>query len=274
MGSFSYLASILISVLYLLISSLYIALFYTDRRIYHSIARPLVFVNIAIHFSSFVYAGITEGGIPLTTTFQVIAFLTLIVTCIYVFIEPKFDAKSLGAFVFPLIFLLNLISIFGSRLIPVELDILKTPLFGFHIISSVIGYSAFVYSMVLGIMYLYLFHSIKKKRLTAAYDRLPPLLTLEKMNGISQIGGLIFLTIGIATGATMAHIEWKKIPLADPKILLTGIIVLIYLLNVVLKFGLKWSGKRMAYMAVVGFCLLIVVFVGVNFILPTLHKFS
>ncbi len=273
MNLMSYVAGIVISLVYLVIGVLYIALFYTDRRHYHQIARVLTFINIGIQLSFFVYSGITEGGLPLTTTFKAIAFLTLITACIYVIVERRFNARSLGTFVFPLIFLFHIVSLFGLGIIPVDLDILKTPLFGLHIISSTIGYSAFVYSMLLGVMYLYLFGSIKKRRLKAAYDRLPPLETLARLNNMGQIGGLIFLTLGIATGARLAHIEWNKIPFSDPKIFLTMLIFAFYLVNVVSKFGLKWSGRRIAYMSVLGFCILMTVFIGVNFVLPTLHKF-
>ena len=269
----SYIASILISVFYLLIAGLYIALFYTEKQVYHRVARILIFVALAVHLSFIVYSGITEGRIPLTTTFKAISFLTLIITCIYIATEYRTRAESLGAFVFPLISIFHIISMFGLGIVPIELDILKTPLFGFHIISAVIGYSAFAYSMVLGVMYLYLFSSIKKKKLKAAYDRLPPLEKLEKMNSVSQIGGLVFLTLAIVTGARMATIEWKGIPIFDPKIFLTGLLFLVYLVNVISKFLLKLGGRKMAYMALLGFCLLLCVFVGANFVLPTLHRF-
>jgi ABC-type uncharacterized transport system permease subunit len=266
-------ASIFISAVYLLIAALYIALFYTERPVYHKLARYLTLAIISVHLVSVVYAGIVEGRIPLTSTYRVISFLTMIIAGIYIFVEHRLRARSLGAFVFPLIFIFHVISYFGFGVISQELDIFKTPIFWLHIISSLCGYSAFVYSMVLGVMYLYLFYSLKKRNLRVMYDRLPPLEPLEKMIGTSQIGGLCFLTLGIIGGALMAQREWNQIPVGDPKILLTGLIFVIYLVNVILKFLFRWSGKRMAYMAVLGFCILMFVFVGVNFIFPTMHDF-
>lgn len=267
------IASIFISTVYFVIAVLYIALFYTERPVYHRLARYLTLANLSVHLISVIYAGIVEGRIPLTSTYRVISFLTMIIAGIYIFAEHRLKTRSLGAFVFPLIFIFHVISFFGFGVISQELDIFKTPIFWLHIISSVCGYSAFVYSMVLGVMYLYLFYSLKKRKLRVMYDRLPPLESLEKMIGTSQIGGLCFLTLGIIGGALMAHREWNQIPVGDPKILLTGLIFVIYLVNVILKFVLKWSGRRMAYMAVLGFCVLIFVFIAVNFIFPTMHNF-
>lgn len=267
------IASVFISVVYFLIACLYIVLFYTDKAVYHRIARFLTYLNLAVHLCFVIYSGILEGRIPLTSTFKAISFLTLVITCIYVLTEYKTKATSLGTFVFPLISIFHFLSIFGLGIIPSQMDIFTTPLFGLHIISSVIGYSAFAYSMILGVMYLYLFHSIKRKKLKAVYDRLPPLEILEKMNGAGQIGGLVFLAFGIFAGAWMARLEWNGIPFSDPKIFLTGLIFLIYVANVIFKFILRWSGKRMAYMAVLGFCFLLFVFIGVNYMLPTVHKF-
>jgi ABC-type transport system involved in cytochrome c biogenesis permease subunit len=214
-----------------------------------------------------------EGRIPLTSTYKVISFLTMIIAATYVFLEHRLKTKSLGTFIFPLIFIFHVISFFGIGVIRQELDIFRTPLFGVHIVSSVFGYSAFVYSMVLGVMYMYMFHSLKKRKLRVMYDRLPPLETLERMNATSQVGGLVFLTLGIAAGGRMAHIEWNRIPLTDPKIYLTGLIFIIYMLNVFFKFALRWSGRRMAFMSVFGFGVLLLVFIGVNFLLPTMHRF-
>ncbi len=259
--------------LYLLIAALYVALFYTEKPTYHRLARYLTLGNLLLHFTSFLYMGLAEGRIPLTSTYRVMSFLTMIIAATYLFVERRLRTRSLGVFVFPLIFIFHVISFFGFGVISRELDIFKTPLFWLHIISSVVGYSAFAYAMILGIMYLYLFYSLKRKKLRLMYDQLPPLEALENMNGVSQIGGLFFLTIGIVTGALMARMEWNRIPFADPKIILTGLIFVIYLINVILKAVLKWSGMRMAYMAVFGFCVLVLVFIGVNFVFPTMHKF-
>ena len=265
--------NICIAVLYLAIAVLYVVLFYTEKKVYHHTVRLLIYLNLLLHCFYFIYSGILEGRVPLTTAYRVISFLTLVITGTYVSVESKLETRSLGAIVFPFLFTLHVISIFGSGIFRVDMDIFNTPLFGFHTISSVIGYSAFAYSMILGVMYLHLFGAIKKKKLDFIDERFPPLETLEKMNSLSQLGGFLLLTIGIATGVMMAQIEWNKVPIFDPKIYLTTLIWLVYLISIIAKYLLKWGGRRIAYMSVLGFCFLVVVFIGVNFILPTIHKF-
>ena len=273
MSTFPFAASVIISFVYLLIAVLFVIVFYTSRPGFHRVARGLIYLNLVLHVAFVVYSGILEGRVPLTSAFQVISFLTLIVALLYVFLENRMRAESLGTFVFPLIFVLQAVSLFGGGIVPMDMEILETPLVGFHIVTSVIGYCAFVYSMVLGVMYLYLFHSLKRKKLKKIYDQLPPLEILERMNGASQIGGLIFLTFGIVTGAANAQAEWNAIPISDPKIYLTFLLFVFYLGGVILKYVLGWGGKRMAYVAILGFCFLAAAFVVANFILPTIHRF-
>ena len=104
--------SIFISAVYSLIAVLYIALFYTEKPLYHRLARYLTLANLSVHLVSVFYAGIVEGRIPLTSTYRVISFLTMIIAGIYIFAEHRLKAKSLGAFVFPLIFIFHVIGAF------------------------------------------------------------------------------------------------------------------------------------------------------------------
>jgi ABC-type transport system involved in cytochrome c biogenesis permease subunit len=146
-------------------------------------------------------------------------------------------------------------------------------LFGSHTVATLLGYAAFAYSMILGLMYLHLFRELKKKRLRWMFDRLPPLSLLERMNDITLAAGFLFLTAGIALGAVLAVRVWGGIPLRDPKILLSALLWLLYVIGIVLRCSLKWSAKKRSYFSIVGFVIVVLFMASVRLLLPTVHKF-
>jgi len=265
--------SLIISLFYLLIASLYIGLFATSKNYFHKSARVLIILNIMLHLLFIIYFGKTEGKIPLTSIFEAMSVLALLLTGLYFFIEIKTKERLIGTFIFPLIFIFQLIPTFGLRVTKTDLTLFRTPLFGIHTITAMIGYSAFVFSMVLGIMYLNLFHEIKGKKLRFMYKKLPSLAALDKMNSMSILIGFVFLTIGIISGILWARIAWKNFDFFDPKIFLSWVLWLIYLFSIFLDKIHKWSGKKMAYMSVLGFIVLIFTFIFVGLIFPSIHKF-
>ena len=127
--------------------------------------------------------------------------------------------------------------------------------------------------MVIGVMYLSLFREIKGKKLRVIYDRLPPLETLDKMNVRGFIVGFLFLTIGIISGVIWARRAWYELSFFDPKIVLSWILWLIYLVSLVCRGVFKWSGRKLGYMSIFAFVVMIFTFIFVNLIFPTIHDF-
>jgi ABC-type transport system involved in cytochrome c biogenesis permease subunit len=217
--------------------------------------------------------GRLEGKVPLTTVFEAMTVLAFLLAAVYYFIEISTGIKSMGSFVFPLIFLFQIVSTFGVNVIEENNAVFNTPLFGIHVFTSMIGYSAFVFSMILGVMYIYLFREIKGKKLRFIFDRLPPLESLEKMNIRSVILGFIFLTVGIISGVIWARSAWLELSFFDPKIFISWVMWLIYFVSIVCRFIFSWSGRKLGYMSVFGFIVMIFTFVFVNLIFPTIHEF-
>jgi ABC-type transport system involved in cytochrome c biogenesis permease subunit len=74
------------------------------------------------------------------------------------------------------------------------------------------------------------------------------------------------LTLVIITGAAWAHKAWGKYWGWDPKETWSLITWFIYLgyLHARITFG--WTGKRAAYLAIIGFVFVIITFLGVSYI--------
>jgi ABC-type transport system involved in cytochrome c biogenesis permease subunit len=93
------------------------------------------------------------------------------------------------------------------------------------------------------------------------------------MNQTALIAGFAFLTAGIILGSLLAVRVWGRIPLADPKILLSGMLWLLYVAGILLRRLLHWSGRQLSYFSVSGFAVVVTFMAAVRLLLPTLHRF-
>lgn len=262
-----------IAVLYLGISFFAAAFFFSERRGYSIAAEGLILIVLPLHLAYLVVLGISENRVPLTSFFEAFSVIALFLSLVSSIFYVAVKIKSVAVFAYPVIFIFQLVASLGPGVIYLDKELFRSPLFGSHTIATLLGYAAFAYSMILGLMYLHLFRELKKKRLRRMFDRLPPLELLEKMNDIAMTSGFVFLTIGIVLGGVLAVRFWGRIPLADPKILLSAMLWLLYVVGIILRKGFAWSGRKQSYFNVVGFTVVIFFMVSVRLILPTLHKF-
>ncbi|HEB32472.1 MAG TPA: hypothetical protein ENI15_16630 [Spirochaetes bacterium] len=265
--------SITLTSIYFIICALYTVYFITNKKQFNSAGRVFITVNILLHIFFMIYFGRAENKVPITSVFEAMTLLALLISGLYFFIEISTKVKNLGGFVFALIFIFQLVATFGITVVEVEDSVFKTLLFGIHTITAMIGYSAFVFSMVIGVMYLVLFRELKEIKPRFIYDRLPPLEMLDRMNMRGFITGFVFLTIGIIFGVIQARRIWGEVSIFDPKLFLSWVLWLIYLVSIGGRVIFKWGGKKLGYLSVVGFAVMIFTFVFVNLIFPTLHEF-
>jgi ABC-type uncharacterized transport system permease subunit len=93
--------------------------------------------------------------------------------------------------------------------------------------------------------------------------RAPSLATLDRLVGRTVAVALPLLTLGMAAG--FARLRGKSD--LDPLIGLTVLAWSVYGAFLVLRYGVGWRGRRAAYMALIGFALVIALHLG----LPTSH---
>ena len=229
-------------------------------------------VSIPLHFALLLALGIKERAMPLGSFFQALSVLSFFLMLIYLLLRIS-KVKSIGIFVFPFVFTLHAIGTFGPRLIGLSESIAKPPLFWFHTVLMLLGYASFGYAMILGIMYLYLFREIKYNRPNRMYDRLPPLELLDRLNIIALAGGFAFLSVGMVLGAGLAKSLWNEIPFWDPKIIVTLILWLAYLIALTLHSIRNWSGRKMSVASIGRFAAVVAGVVIARLFETSFHKF-
>ena len=265
--------NIIIAAFYLVLAAGYLRRLHIQSKVLDVANRVLLFTSIAVHLLMIIIIGSTRGVIALSTVFEALSALALFIAVTFLVLEIRLAEKSPGAFIFPLIFILQIISAFGSRNPVLDRNIIQMPLFSFHTITTIGGYTFFVYSFILGLMHLYLLGRFKRKKFDDLFFELPPLKILERLNIIALFAGFILLSIGLTTGTRLAYLIWGTVPFTDPKIFLSIVLWIVYLLSLLTIGIFKLKGRMLSYCSIIGFILIIIIFMVGSFTDITMHKF-
>ncbi len=139
-----------------------------------------------------------------------------------------------------------------------------------HVLTAFLGYAAFALAFGAALIYLWQARSTPVASKTAAAA-----VTQEMDRLIYQavVIGFIFLTLGILTGAVWADQAWGRYWSWDPKETWSLITWFIYVGLLHARLVKGWAGKRIAWLAVLGFLAVLFTYFGVSFLLPGLHSY-
>ncbi len=200
----------------------------------------------------------------------------------YLYTEVTSDERAMGVFILPIIVILQFVPALSPGTAGPD-PLLDSPWFWVHMLSLLFAYASFALAGVLGLTYVLQFKEIKKKNLGFFYTRLPSLQVLDSMNSRAVAVGLTFLTIGVVVGviwATQARAALPSDPrtlafsIADPKILVTVLTWVIFAFAVVARQAMGWSGRRAAWLSALGFVIVLLSFLPINYFVTTSHSFN
>jgi len=96
-------------------------------------------------------------------------------------------------------------------------------------------------------MFLSQERDLKLHKLTAIFSRLPPIQRLEAVVGRLLLTGFVLLTLGLAAGAyDLAQLQGGHSYRADPKILWSILVWMIYLGLILMRWKFSQGGRRFA----------------------------
>jgi cytochrome c-type biogenesis protein CcsB len=221
--------------------------------------------GLALHAASLAFRAINLDRLPVIDVQSTLSFYGFLVTLAFFLAYLRYRINVLGIFMLPLVFVLTLISALrpGPSFQSVAF---RSGWLMVHIACVLVGYVGFFLTFVAAVMYLIQEGQLKSKSPRTLYYRLPSLEVCDELYGRSLMFGLPFLTLGILTGffwaARMWHGPWEL----DPKILAALITWLIYLFLFSARVSGSWPGRRSAYVAILGFAVIMVTFIGISFV--------
>jgi len=218
------------------------------------------------------------GHVPVTNASSAISTFVWLLILAYLYTEMTTDERAMGTFILPLVVGFQSIAAFKPG-VEDRAAVLQGPLFGIHVSSLMFAYASFALACVIGITYMLLFKEIKAKHLGFFYARLPSLQVLDSMNQRAIVIGWVFLTIGLIVGAVWAaeaqayDSRVQAMSLRDPKIFVALICWAVYSFEAFAARRIGWGGRRSAYLSALGFAIVLLNFVPVNYFLTTSHNF-
>ena len=209
-------------------------------------------IGVVVHIVAVVELTMAVGKFPVDNFFETFSLCALLVGIAFLFVYWKYRFDSLSVFVFPLIFIMTLV---GSMEVPVAAwpnPSLRDGWLLVHIVMILLGYAALLLTAIASIFYLIRERQLKHKVASSSsiFDRLPPLGTLDKIVTNAMSLGFVFITLGTIAGSAWAFIESGTRWIGDPKIAISLLTWLVYLLMVFLRNSAGWRGRKAAVMAI------------------------
>ncbi len=247
--------------------------FFSDSPWAQRTKRNLLGGLLGMHALYLIARWIAFDHPPATNVFEILTLLAFTITASYTAIEIRTQRHETGYFVLMLAFFFQLISsLFIEDLLEVQ-DVLRSTYFGLHVTSALVGYSAITLSAVYGFLYLMLYYEMKKSQFGVIYRKLPSLENLERMSVFSIWLGFVSLAIAMVAGIVWLPRAFTDFSYADPKLIGTILIWLLYGVALAARRSAKWQGRRMMVIAISGFIISVFSMTAINLFLTQFHKF-
>jgi len=248
---------------------------------------------------------IIAGYFPLSNLYESLLFLTWTLLTIYLYIETQTKSKLIGSILIPVTLLINGFANLtlspemqkSSPLVPA----LQSNWLMMHVSMMLLSYATLIMGSLLCILFLVI-SKYKDVDLKVIDNSSLPLYNimldyyerklLSPSNEISELGklkllqsidnwsyriiglGFPFLTIGIIAGGVWANEAWGSYWSWDPKetwALITWLVFATYLHARITK---GWEGKKTAILGGLGFFVIWICYLGVNFLGKGLHSYG
>jgi len=255
-------------------SALFIAYFLVQRDSFCRWGSWVLGAGLACHSLALVLATWTLGRLPVATLGESLLVFSWTLVAAFLFLLWRFPIRVLGALAAPLAALM----VSGGLILPGGKGTISPLLRSFwvylHVGLSFMGIAALTLAGLGGLFYLIQERQIKGKKFGFFYRRLPSLEQLDALNYWCLTLGFPLLTAGIIVGSLYAQYTLGSFFSFDPKEILTLIAWLIYAVLLHERLTVGWRGRRAALLALCGFGVLIITFVGASLWFAGYHSFA
>ena len=279
--------------------------FFKDTNNLSQIGRSCVTIANILLFFILASRWIVAGYFPLSNLYESLLFLTWTLLTIYLYVENKTKSKLMGAILIPVALLING---FANLTLPAEMQkasplvpALQSNWLMMHVSMMMLSYATLIMGSLLCLLFLVIskyqdvdlqlvddsslplynvmldYYEAKLFSPSDEVSELGKLKLLQSLDNWSYriIGlGFPFLTIGIIAGGVWANEAWGSYWSWDPKetwALITWIVFATYLHSRITK---GWEGKKTAVLGSVGFFVIWICYLGVNFLGKGLHSYG
>jgi cytochrome c-type biogenesis protein CcsB len=251
----------------------FLAFFLTQRRFFGQLGLAASLAGFLFHTAVLCIRASILGYPPVSSLYESLSFFAWVIMLVYIFTESRVRSWVNGAFIVPLaVMLMGYALSLDSRVRPLS-PALQSPWLGIHVTACFLGYACFLLAFCFALMYLWQEAEVKSKRIDAFFFRLPSLGLVDRLGYTCVGSGFVFLSAGIITGSLWASRAWGSYWSWDPKEVWSLIVWFIYLMYLHGRFLLRWRGRRLALISILGFASVLFTYFGASVLVPGLHAY-
>lgn len=234
------------------------------------LATAATMSGFLLHTGALLLRLIAAGQPPPRTPYEALSLFAWITVLVYLALEVRFHRKIMGAFVLPIVLLTTVAAASLPKAAELPSALARTGIW-LHVTFVLLGDAALAFTCGVGLMYLLQERQLKSKSLGPMSYRLPSLEFLDGLGHRALLVGFPLLTAGLVLGALQAHAAWGRLLTRDPTVVLSLLTWIMYVGLLQARLAVGWRGRKAALLAVVGFGVLLVTFVGLSVLLGKPH---
>jgi ABC-type transport system involved in cytochrome c biogenesis permease subunit len=225
-------------------------------------ARVALGIALLLHTAALAVRTQVTGHAPFTNMYESLVFFSWSFGLAYLLADIFLKMLRLGFFALAFNLALLMYSFSHDPSIKPLMPALQSNWLVLHVTTCFLSYAAFAVSFLASLVYLLPL----QKRIST-----PEKLDLMIYRLI--LFGFPMLTLGVASGAIWANDAWGVYWSWDPKETWALITWFVYALYLHLRLMQGWSGKKLVWVALLGFVSVIFTYLGVTYLLPGLHSY-
>jgi len=216
------------------------------------------------------------GHVPLSNLYESMVFFSWAIVFLYLVLEWRKVGKAVGVFVVPIAFLVlayaSIAPGMSDRIQPL-IPALQSNWLTSHVVTCFLGYAGFTLAFSISLIFFTRpATEIAGRQRKGWKARIPSSENLEALIYQCTAIGFVFLSLGIITGSIWAHYAWGSYWSWDPKETWSLITWIVYAIMLHARLVRGWRGRRVAFLALIGFACVLFTYFGVNY-LPGLHSY-
>jgi ABC-type uncharacterized transport system permease subunit len=243
-----------------------------NRPRWRHIAMPSALAAVFFHFVALAeMLNAAHHALPVDTH-ETLSMLGLLLGAAFLILATAYRTVSFGIFLLPVAALLTLVPAFRPGHEVLDYPLLHSGWLFLHVALLLAAYAALLISLIASVLYLIQERRLKQKRTSQARSWIPPLETTDQIALKSLLFGLPCMTAGLLIGSVVALETIGPTFFADPKVLLSLAMWVVYIAMIYIRRHSGLRGRRAVYLS--GFVFLIVLAVWAANQLSVVHRFK
>jgi cytochrome c-type biogenesis protein CcsB len=229
-------------------------------------------IGFALH-SAGLATYLYQHGRPPANLGEWLSFYAWATVVVYIITQVRYESKVIGSFVMPLVVILLATSAALPKTIESFSPSLKSLGVWAHVILTLLGNAAFALACCGALLYLLQERQLKSKHPGVLFHRLPSLEHLDDLCHLALSFGFPLLTLGLLSGALLAHSAWGSFLSWDGKQIWSIITWIFYAALLHGRMAGGWRGRKAAILSIIGFCGVAFASLGANLLIKGTHAF-